>query len=271
MSFFEAAFLGFIQGLTEFLPVSSSGHLAIFQSLMGLNKPTLSFNIFLHMATLLAVGVFFWKDIWNLRKDFKMVAYIVIGTLPAVLVGLVLKDAIEAAFTSLRLVGFGLLITGVLDILSDRKMNQQLAAETAAPKQDTLDEEIHKKKQITPISALLVGIVQSVAILPGISRSGSTVFAGVHLGWNRITAFKFSFMLSIPAILGASVLQMLELRQTGLTDVEPVQFLVGGAAALVTGFLSLVLLKYIMQKAQFQIFGYYCLVIGALTLAMSLR
>lgn len=264
MSLLQAAFLGFVQGVTEFLPVSSSGHLVLFQRWLGVQNPDISFEVFLHVATLGAVVLFFWQEIWNIRKNWSLLGALIVGTIPAVIVGLVLKDSIESLFNSITLVSFALMVTGILNLLSDWKMNQQRAVE-----EGKLDDP-EAMSTITPRQGLMIGVIQAIAITPGISRSGSTVFGGMMVGLKRIHAFTFSFLLSIPAILGATVLQIKDIAETGLGTIQPLEYMVGGLVALITGLASLYLLRIVMLKAQFQIFGWYCLLLGSISLASTL-
>lgn len=264
MTVVQAAILGIVQGVAEFLPISSSGHLVLFQELLNVNEAEITFDVFLHFATLLAILVFFWRDIVSLRKNWPLAGAVVVGTIPAAVVGILLKDTIETAFNSVLLVGCTLIVTGVLNLLSDRRMNRQLAVEEG----EAITGE--GMKEITPKQSLVVGLIQAIAITPGISRSGSTVFGGMMVGLDRLTAFKFSFLLAIPAIGGAAVLQLKDVVETGFVGIDPTVYLVGGVAAMMSGLASLVLLRHIMIKAQFQVFGFYCISVGLLTLALQL-
>lgn len=247
MSIFQSILLGIVQGVTEFLPISSSGHLVLSQHLLGWQEPNLAFDVFVHFATLLAVAVFFYRDIINLKKT-EIIA-LGLGTIPAVIVGLSFKNQIESLFGSLQLVSLMLIVTGLINLVTDRKL------ETTVTKE--------KKSEITPMKGFVVGLFQSVAIVPGISRSGSTVAGGVWQGLDRMSAFRFSFLLSIPAVAGATLLQLLDLSKDGFVGVTPLPFLIGGAAAFVSGFLSLRLFRYIMAKARLEWFGWYCVVLGS--------
>lgn len=243
MSIFQAVFLGLVQGLTEFLPVSSSGHLALSQYFVGVTTPTLSFDIFLHFSTLLAVIIFFRKRILALRiKDFFFVA---IASVPAVIVGLVLKDVLEEAFNSLYLVLGTLFITGLINLAIARLLQKQ----TDEVAQD-----------MTPKKAVVVGLFQAFALLPGISRSGSTVLGAVYSKLSRKNAFEFSFIMSIPVILGGSLLQLLDIYGAGeLQAVDVPVFLLGGLAAFFAGVVSLTVFKYVIERARFEWFGWYCI------------
>lgn len=251
MNLFQAVALGFIQGITEFLPVSSSGHLALTQQFFGFQEANLAFDTFLHFGTLIAVIIFFWKDLIKLKlKDWKV---IVVGTIPAVFAGLLIKDQIEAIITSTTLVAFFLIITGLFNFFSDKKLEQE-----------------GSKKEIGYKTAFITGIFQAFAIIPGISRSGSTLFGGLLQKVEREEAFKLSFFLSIPAIIGATALQSLEVLEMGLNNIQPTLYLLGALTAFITGFFSLRVLKYMIKKAKLNIFGWYCVTIGGIILISSL-
>lgn len=251
MTFLQALLLGIIQGITEFLPISSSGHLVIFQQLFGLKGDYVVFDVILHVATLGAIIVFFFPDLRKLTRSEALT--IIIGTIPAAIVGLFFKENIESLFQSTQLVGFALMVTGILNFITDRQLNKS-----------TLD---HPTTVVSPKQGLLIGVIQALAITPGISRSGSTVAAGTTLGLTRQKAFQFSFLLGIPAIAGAGVIQLKELISQGMpADVLVPQSVVGAIAAFVMGLLSLYLFRLVMEKAKFELFGYYCLVVGVLTI-----
>lgn len=250
MNFFQAVLLGFVQGLTEFLPVSSSGHLAIAQHFLGFKEANLAFDTFLHFGTLLAVIIFFWKDLLKLKiKNWLIIG---VGTIPAVFAGLLIKDYIEGIITSTLLVAGFLIVTGIVNLVSDKKLEQK---ETTT--------------EITFKNAFIIGLFQAVAIIPGISRSGSTLFGGLLQKIDRKEAFKFSFFLSIPAILGATLLQGLDVLEIGLNGVSPLLYLVGAITAFITGISSLKVFKYIIEKARLEIFGWYCISAGVIVLIAS--
>jgi len=188
MNFLFAAFLGIIQGLTEFLPVSSSGHLVIAQKLIpSFTQPGILFDVILHFGTLFSVLFFFRKKLLS-YLNIKYLTILALGTLPAVVVRLLFKSQIETLFHSVRVVGFALLLTGTMNLLTDKIKS--------------------KDQRLTTKNSFLVGLAQAVAIIPGISRSGSTIFAGVAKGIDKKKAAEFSFILSIPAILGANILEI---------------------------------------------------------------
>ena len=275
MSYLSAIILGFIQGVAEFLPISSSGHLAVFQSffkLSDLEGGHLFFDVLLHLGTLIAVLIAYWHDIVELVKEFfvmchvvklpagqknnalarRQIFMIIIGTLPLLLVFPV-RDYVESLYYNTFFIGAAFLVTGTLLFLSDRVSHG------------------HKtEKEMTVLDALVVGIVQAIAVVPGLSRSGTSISAGLFRGFNRTYAVKFSFLLSIPAILGSNILSLIDAAKEGIdTTLIPV-YIVGILTAMVFGYLSIRLLKFIAQKGKFGGFSYYCWGAGLITLILSL-
>lgn len=253
MNAVDAVLLGVVQGLTEFLPISSSGHLVFAQYFLGITKSNLTFDIFIHFTTLFAILVYFKKDVLALRQ--KEIKLLLIGTIPAVIVGLLFRNIIELAFTSFTYVSLELIATGIINILIYRKLRQ--------PQTEAGGE----LKDITSKQSFLVGIGQAIAISPGISRSGTTVLAGLMNGMSRETAFHFSFLLAIPAILGAVSLEVLSLLSDSKVYAEALQipissYLLGGVTAFIFGLLSLKIFEYVIQKAQLHYFGFYCIALG---------
>jgi len=250
MDLLQAIVLALVQGLTEWLPISSSGHLVVAQRLMGLSVPV-GFDVFLHLGTLVAVIVFFWRDIVNILRslltfdtknaNLKLLVYIIIGTIPTAVIGLMFLQFFESLFSSGRAVGVGLLITGVL-LLSSKLRNG--------------------KKNLGWLSSLIMGIFQGIAIAPGISRSGSTISAGLFSGVNKDEVFRYSFLLSIPAILGATVLEYkgLALSDLGLYTV------VGAAIAAVVGYIAIKIVLKMLLSERFYLFAIYCFLAGILVL-----
>jgi undecaprenyl-diphosphatase len=266
MNIIESIVLGLIQGLTEFLPVSSSGHLVLGSALFGLKSGDIVFEVFVHFATFLAVVVFFYKEILKLIKapinvafkgsranddmmSLKYLLLIVIGTIPAVFVGLLLKDQITEAFASTRLVGVTLLVTSAILFLT-------LLAKPS-------------RKNLTVLDSIIIGIAQAVAILPGISRSGSTISTSLFLGIDKKTAFNFSFLLSLPAIFGAFLLQVKEAMDMSFSSSQIFIYLVGMVTAFISGYVCLVILRRIVIAGKLAYFGIYTLIIGVLTLIFS--
>jgi len=274
MSFVEAIVLGVIQGLTEFLPVSSSGHLVIFQHLFGITEPVLAFDIAVHVGTLMAVVVFFFRDLIaivagalafgadSLRQrrlrmptaeapDARMAVLIIVGSVPTGIIGILFKDSAETLFSSLALVGVSLCVTSALLWGTHRlKATGIDIGTTGAGK------------------ALVVGVVQGLAIIPGISRSGSTIAAGLYLGLNRETAARFSFLLSIPAVAGAGLLGVLDL--VGGNAIPLSVMAAGMVTSAVVGYGALALLVWIVKQGRMHLFAPYCLVAGLVSLYVGL-
>ncbi len=258
MEFVKAIILGVVQGLTEFLPISSSGHLVLGSKLLEFQGQGITFDVFVHLGTLLAVIVFFRNEVKEmLFAPFRFFAghrdrdvlhflcqdvYIIIATLPAVFVGLFLKDSIEAIFSSLFIVFTMLAVTGCIMILSNLLQS--------------------RNKKPGPLNALLIGCGQACAILPGLSRSASTIFVGMLLGIDRETAARFSFIMSIPAILGAVVLQMGNVLSMESGDWSVLQIAAGTLAAAISGYFAIALLLDVVKKNRLQWFGYYCILIS---------
>ena len=275
MTYLQSIILGFVQGVAEFLPISSSGHLSILQNVFGLASTEaehLFFDVLLHLGTLLAVFVAYWGEIKALILEFftmlhlrrlpagqkpdrlsrRTIAFIIIGTLP-LLVVLPVKDAVDSLYNNLLFIGCALLVTGLLLFLADRMGRGAKDAKTAS---------------IADI--LIVGFAQALAVVPGLSRSGTTIAAGLSRGFSREFAVKFSFFLSIPAVLGANILSLIDAVQADIDwSMMPV-YLVGVATAAVSGYLSISLLRFITRKNSFGGFCYYCWGAGLLTLVLFL-
>jgi undecaprenyl-diphosphatase len=263
MSILQSVFLGVVQGLTEFLPVSSSGHLVFFQSLFEMKEPQIFFDVMLHLGTLLAVVVFFRTDIWKIaqglgavlkRRDksssqVKLLLLIIIATLPTGMMGLLFKDWFESLFSKPKVVGGMLLITGMLLWLT------RWTKREGKP----LD-------HMRWFDAILIGIAQGVAIIPGISRSGATISMGLFLGLDRELSGKFSFLLSIPAILGAT---LLEFRKMDMGE-ELWTILMGTIIAFGIGIVSLLFLMKIVKGGKIFNFSYYCWSLGIIMIIFSL-
>jgi undecaprenyl-diphosphatase len=271
MSTLEAVLLGMIQGLTEFLPVSSSGHLVVFQNLLGFREPELLLDSSLHLGTLAAVCLYFRVDLkemvrdswgflkrWSGREvrfqDIKKTPYaglalaVVVGTLPTALIGILFRSSIEKLFGSMSFAGVMLLCTGAILLFS-----RWISHERTGVKAPGI------------MSALLVGTAQGIAILPGISRSGTTIVCGMACGLSRELAARFSFVLSIPAIMGALVLQW---SAVGSERVGLLPLIMGFAAAAVVGMLALKCLMALVRRGNLFYFAPYCLLLGLLIILL---
>lgn len=243
MNIVDSGVLGIVQGLTEFLPISSSGHLVLAQSLMpGFKQPGVLFDVLLHFGTLFAILYYFWKIILRLKINYLLL--ILIGTVPAALFGYFFESWLEASFSNVKWVAIELIITGVLNLLVDRFPL--------------------KKNQLTFKKSFLVGIAQAIAIIPGISRSGATIFTGVALGIDKKEVAEFSFLLSIPAILGASLLQFMKHGSAGSIDIP--YYLVGLITSFIFGIISIKLVFKFLKERKFKYFGFYAIVLGIIFL-----
>jgi len=267
MSWLQALIAGVIQGLTEFLPISSSGHLVIYGTLFGeAGGADLSFTVFLHLATLLAVIIIFRKDVWFLIRELagaiadifrgkpnfktegrRYLLLVIIATIPAVLAGGGIKVLdLDYMLENIFLVAVMLIVTAIFMFLVDKFDSGKLT------------------RKDTPYSkALGIGLFQAIAILPGLSRSGSTIFAGALLGLKKEFAVKFAFILSIPVILGSALVELRGVVSAGDVAVNPVNWIVGFIAAFVCGFFSIMFIRVLIKSKKFYIFGIYCLAASA--------
>lgn len=242
MNNLSALILGLIQGFSEFLPISSSGHLVIAQSVLGFKQSGVVFDTILHAGTTAAV-LWFYRD--YLRKiDLKMIILLLIGTIPAGIVGVLFSSQIESLFSSVKIVGFALLVTAVMNYVTDKQSGM--------------------REGIDKFDAIIVGIAQSVAIIPGISRSGSTIFAATQMNIDRKSAARFSFLLSIPAIVGANAL---EIMKHGVGDGTPVSvYVIGFLAAFASGLLAIHFVIELLIGKKFKYFGLYAAIVGVIAI-----
>ena len=275
MSLFHSILLGLIQGVAEFLPISSSGHLAIAEQLLGVEGASEIpgfFDVLLHLGTLVAVFVAYWPEIRDMILEFfrgigdlihhttpktvpparRMVLLVIVGTLP--LFAMVpVRHFFEGLGDNMYFIGGALLFTGVLLFLSDR-VRRGRKTETSARLSD----------------ALIVGLGQAVALCPGVSRSGMTITMGCFVGFERRFAVRFSFILSIPAILGANILSLKDALDAGVDWSALPVYLAGAAVAAVTGYACIRLLRMIADRGRFGAFAYYCWAVGALVLILTI-
>lgn len=243
MNVFTAAILGVVQGLTEFFPVSSSGHLVLVQSLIpGFKQPGVLFDVVLHGGTLLAVLLYFRNKIFKL--DFNYYSLLVIGTIPAVIIGLLFNDQIETLFTSARLVGLALLVSGIFNYFTDK------AKKT--------------KEKLSIKDSIIIGTFQAFAIIPGISRSGSTIFGATKIGLEKIKAAEFSFLLSVPAVAGAVVL---EVYKYGFDLAHSTSlYIIGFFGAFISGYFAISWVMKLLAEKKFKLFAVYCIILGVLAI-----
>ena len=265
MHILEAIVLGVIQGLTEFLPVSSSGHLVLFQKIFGISEPALFFDTMLHVGTLVAVFAVLWKDIFAILRNpvQPITLYLIIATVPTVIVALAFRSTLEHAFETGQFLGFCFLITSALlimaELLAKRAYLKNSSPNTASGGMNWLD-------------ALVIGIMQAIAVIPGISRSGATLSGALSRGLNRDFAARFSFLLSIPAILGAAVFGLKDLAkgsESGIAggSIGAIAIIAGTITAAAVGFFAVRLMLKIVREKSLWGFAVYTGVLGFLVLA----
>jgi undecaprenyl-diphosphatase len=253
MNLFQVTVLATIQGLTEFLPVSSSGHLVILQKIFGFSKAPVAFDVFLHLGTVLAILAYFKKRIKDLivswRRNLNLAFLLLIGSFPAGMIGILFKKQLESTFNSLSVVGISYLLSAILLF-------------------STYFIKVKSKKRANRISwidSLFVGMFQALALLPGVSRSGSTIAAGLWRGLLPSAAFYFSFLLAIPTILGATALEIKELVFSDSFGLGVLGMVISG----VIGYYTLNLLEKTLDKKRCHLFGWYCLILAILLIIYS--
>lgn len=268
--------MGLVQGVAEFLPISSSGHLSLLQYFFGFEEVDNLFNVLLHFATLVAVCIVYWKDIVEMVKEFfrglaalftkrgerevsrppearRLVMMVILGTLPLLLV-LPIEDKVEQLGNSPIFVAAALIVTGFILFFSDRMARGKKTARTA-----------------TVADALLVGVAQAIATIPGLSRSGCTISAGMLRGFDRKFAVRYSFLLSLPAVVGATLLKVIKVITEGGVDTSLLpQYLVGMVVAGVVGYFSIRLVQMLADKGKFGKFSIYCWIAGAVALVAAI-
>lgn len=261
MSIFEAVVLGAVQGLTEFIPISSSGHLVIVPDLFGWEHPGLSFDVMLHLASLVALLIYFSGDLLDITRGFfagdahsrKMVLFLAVGTVPAVIAGVVWADSFEAQFEDAPAAALQLLITAAILVAAEQvlRFHTRRTAVTGG--------HLRSVEEINTIDAGAIGIAQAIAIIPGISRSGSTIGTGLALGMRRDDAARFGFLLAIPALFGAS---LLEVPQLANGDLGIAAAIGGFLASLITSYAAIAGLIRFLKTNTLYPFAAYCLVMG---------
>lgn len=275
MTVLNAIILGFVQGVTEFLPVSSSGHLSLLSNLFNMTTAEdghLLFDALLHLGTLVSICVVYWKDLVQMVCEVlsfanvgplagqrqarypaaRMFFMLIIATLPLFFI-LPVKDNFESLFYHSTFVGIALVLTGCVLYVADKMTQGRKTANS-----------------MTVPDAIIIGICQCIAVIPGLSRSGVTITGGIATGLKRDFAVKFSFLLSIPAVLGANILSLADAARSGIDVSSIPAYLIGTAVAAVSGIASIRLLKYIAAKGKFGGFAYYCWLVGVLTVILSL-
>ena len=282
MSMLSAIFLGLVQGISEFLPISSSGHLSLFQHFFNMNTAdsNLFFDVLLHLGTLIAIFVYYWRDILDLLKelgrlflvllgkeekkkkapasaagrkltltpDSRMILMIIVATIPLVFV-LPIKDKVESLCGNVVFIGCALLVTGTILFISDRLAKGKKTAKNA-----------------TMLDAFLVGVGQAVAVVPGLSRSGTSISAGMLRGFQRTFAVRFSFLMSIPAVLGANIISIKDAMEAGIDTSLMPMYVAGTIVAAVSGYFAIRLVNILADKGKFGNFAYYCWGVGAAAL-----
>lgn len=274
MNVWEAIVLGLVQGVTEFLPVSSSGHLALFQALFGIEEQGLLFSVLLHLGTLISVFICYWNDIVEMIREFfllvrdlirgrgradvnrtpmrRQMLMVLIATVPMVLAVLV-NDYVENAFSSTLVVGFMLIITAILLLTADLHGFGRKDASTATWK-----------------DALIVGAMQLVAILPGISRSGTVLTGSALRGFSRKFAVKFAFIMSIPVILGANIFSVADAVREGIDSAMILPCIIGVLVAMLSGIAAIKFMNMLIRRRNFRPFVFYCALVGLITIVASL-
>lgn len=243
MNLIEAIILAVIQGITEWLPVSSSGHLAILEHFFGIQE-NIAYDVLLHFATLIVILFVFRKRIIEYIKTPKYWLFIIIGTIPIAIVGFLIEPYIQAIFNSMLTVGIMLLITATFLHFADK---------------------VNKKIPLNTKKSFIVGLFQALAIMPGVSRSGSTISGAKFLGISKKEAVEFSFILAIPAILGATILKLTEIKAGINTNM-----IIGSIITIIISYFALNLLIKVVQKNKLKYFSYYCLIVGLLLIIYSL-
>ncbi len=259
MSLLEAVLLGVLQGVTEFLPISSSGHLAIASHLIDLQKEDILYETLLHFATMLAIIIYFRRRITLIIKAFLGIFFkrysmiyfenkrylwgIILASIPTGIIGLSLQNTVIGVFQSTTIIGYALILTSVILYISDK---------------------FNPSGKLTTKSAIVIGIIQGLAVFPGISRSGSTIATAVMLNVNRKEAAEFSMLISLPAILGATILQLKDIDPSSLIDLN--FYLLGMGAAFITALFAISFMLYVVRTAKLTYFAVYCLLAGIATI-----
>lgn len=269
MSPLVAMLLGIVQGLTEFLPISSSGHLVLAQHILNVNPPAITLEIFLHFGTLLAILLVFRADVLQILKStagllrtsgkpkredpfLRLLGLLLLGTIPVAVVGIVFKDRIENFFEAPRVVAGMLIVTGII-LASTNKIRMGRRG----------------VKKLNIKDGIGIGLAQAIALIPGISRSGTTIAAGLFRGLTRSVAVRFSFLLAIPAILGATIVGLKDVSSLSIGNARALA--VGTLTAFISGLIALKILLAVVQRGRLGVFAYYCWALGLIALIYSPR
>ncbi len=254
MDLIQVLILAIIQGITEWLPISSSGHLVVVQEYFGLSPPVV-FDVMLHVGTLLVILIVFWKDLAEILRavvqlDFaseegKLAVFIALGNIPTALIGFLFRDIFKSFFYNPLAVGIALLCTGF--VLYFSKYGKE-------------------SKELGYLEALLIGIAQGIAIIPGVSRSGATIATGLLIKLRKETVFKFSFLLSIPAVIGAMIV---ESENLFLVEIDGLTMVLGVIVSMIVGYMALKLVKRVLLKERFYLFALYCWLLGTAVVAIT--
>lgn len=284
---FSAMLLGLVQGLTEFIPVSSSGHLVLLPHFLGIQTPGIAFDVALHVGTFGAVVLYFRTDLWHMakgvvgagdpafvRSNRRLAFLLVLATVPIALVGLLLRDVFEAAFDAPAAAAGFLIVTGLLLLLGEAARSRRgginapdapVDPAQAAVGYDAGDHEGATLDQVGVRQALVIGFGQCVALFPGVSRSGTTIAAGMSAGLTRPAATRFSFLLALPALVGATVVSLPDLDTGGGTFSMPT-IVAGVVVAFVSGYLAIRWLLALVARDRLNVFAWYCFAVGGVSL-----
>lgn len=271
MSILEAIIVGIVQGLTEFIPISSSAHIILAQDLLGVKQPGITFEIVVHLGTLISVFWVFYDDIIRLIKAFlsipkallnkdsfeslqtkderNFIYMLIIATIPTAVIGFLFKDFFSSVYAYTKVIGFTLLITGGILWLSQRMASGY-----------------KREGNITLLDSVIIGLFQGLAIFPGISRSGSTIAGALFRNLDRETAVRFSFLLSVPAILGATVLEISEAVAVGFDTSLAIPYLAGLVFSAIAGIIAIKWLVALLKSGKLHYFSYYCWTVGILVI-----
>jgi undecaprenyl-diphosphatase len=267
MDIIQAIILGIVQGATEFLPISSSAHLVLIPWILGWDKPSLTFDLMTHYGTLLAVVIYYRNDLWGIIKGVlqglregkpvgnphaKLGWLIVLSTIPAVLLGYFFEEPLEALFGAPLFVAIELLITGAILWFSE-----------------TLGKRTRSLENMSWWDSFWIGIGQAIAISPGISRSGATIATGLVLGFDRASAARFSFLMSIPVIFGAGLLKLSDFAETGISSETLTLFLTGGVTAGIVGYIAIAYLIRYLATHSLRVFAIYCWIFGGACIVLN--